>query len=98
MRQPPPPSRVRPQTSQWTDVHPSQLLGPPVVFQEYDMATVTVDELKVCGGGGGAWEHRAVGQKEDGGSLGGWLLDGTQGGNSQQATHATNMNLRRNPV
>lgn len=34
-------------TSQWTDVHPSQLLGPPAIFKRMDLLNVSVDELKV---------------------------------------------------
>ncbi|CAD7696953.1 unnamed protein product [Ostreobium quekettii] len=34
------------QTAQWTDVHPAQMLGPPVCFKEYDLLTVTLEELK----------------------------------------------------
>jgi hypothetical protein len=32
--------------SAWTDIHPSQLLGPPAVFKKYDLLKVTVDELQ----------------------------------------------------
>ena len=32
-------------TSAWSDVHPSQLAGPPSVFKEYDLLTVTLEEL-----------------------------------------------------
>jgi type I protein arginine methyltransferase len=34
------------QTSQWTDVHPEQLMGPPVPFKKYDLKTLTLEELK----------------------------------------------------
>lgn len=34
------------QTAQWTDVHPGNLLGQSAVLQEYDLATVTIDEIK----------------------------------------------------
>jgi protein arginine N-methyltransferase 1 len=34
------------QTSAWCDVNPGQLMGPPVCFKEYDLLTVTVDEIK----------------------------------------------------
>jgi hypothetical protein len=34
-------------TSQWCDVHPSQLLGPGAVFKEFDLHKVTIEELKV---------------------------------------------------
>ncbi|GBF96659.1 arginine N-methyltransferase [Raphidocelis subcapitata] len=34
------------QTSQWCDVHPSQLLGPGTPFVSYDLGKVTVEELK----------------------------------------------------
>lgn len=33
-------------TAAWTDVHPSQMLGPAVCFKSYDLATVTLEELK----------------------------------------------------
>ena len=33
-------------TAAWCDVHPSQLAGPGACFKEYDLLTVTVDELK----------------------------------------------------
>jgi hypothetical protein len=32
-------------TSSWMDIHPSQLLGPPSRFKEYDLLTVTIEEL-----------------------------------------------------
>lgn len=47
------------QTSQWTDTHPSQLLGSGCPFKRYDLHTLTLEELKVtpaahaCLGGGG---------------------------------------------
>jgi hypothetical protein len=53
------------QTSQWCDVHPSQLLGPGTAFKSYDLGKVTIEELKVrrrrvlggaLGWGGGAVE------------------------------------------
>lgn len=34
------------QTSQWCDVHPDQMMGPPCCFKEYDLKTVTLEELK----------------------------------------------------
>lgn len=34
-------------TSAWANVHPSQLLGPGSCFKQYDLHTVTLDELKV---------------------------------------------------
>ncbi len=33
-------------TAAWTDVHPSQLLGPPTAFKCYDLLTVSLEELK----------------------------------------------------
>ena len=36
-------------TSQWTDTHPQQMLGPPACFKRYDLHTVTLEELKVGG-------------------------------------------------
>jgi len=33
-------------TSQWTDIHPSQVLGTASCFKRYDLHTVTLDELK----------------------------------------------------
>ncbi|KAK9820088.1 hypothetical protein WJX72_006017 [[Myrmecia] bisecta] len=33
------------QTTAWADVHPGQLLGPAACFKEYDLATVTLEEL-----------------------------------------------------
>lgn len=33
------------QTAQWTDVHPGQLLGQATVLKEYDLATVTIEEI-----------------------------------------------------
>lgn len=33
-------------TSQWTDTHPQQLLGPPSCFKKYDLHTLTLEELK----------------------------------------------------
>ncbi len=39
-------------TAAWSDVHPSQLVGPPACLREYDLLKVTVAELeaplKVC--------------------------------------------------
>lgn len=32
-------------TSAWADVHPSQLQGPPVCFKQYDLLTLTMEEL-----------------------------------------------------
>jgi type I protein arginine methyltransferase len=34
------------QTAAWTDVHPSQLLGPPAVIASFHLKTVTLQELK----------------------------------------------------
>ena len=34
------------QTAAWTDIHPSQLLGPPALIKSYDLKTVTLEELK----------------------------------------------------
>lgn len=34
-------------TAQWSEIHPSQLLSPPLCFKEYDLLKVTLDELKV---------------------------------------------------
>ena len=34
------------QTSVWTDVHPSQMMGPPTLIKAYDLKTVTLEELK----------------------------------------------------
>jgi hypothetical protein len=31
----------------WSEVHPSQLLGPGQVIKEYDLGSLTLDELKV---------------------------------------------------
>ncbi|GAX82177.1 hypothetical protein CEUSTIGMA_g9605.t1 [Chlamydomonas eustigma] len=33
-------------TSQWTDTHPQQLLGPASCFKRYDLHTLTLEELK----------------------------------------------------
>ena len=33
-------------TAQWSEVHPHQLMAPPVRFKSYDMLTVTLDEVK----------------------------------------------------
>lgn len=33
------------ETSAWADVHPSQMLGPPATLKEYDLLTVTLEEL-----------------------------------------------------
>jgi protein arginine N-methyltransferase 1 len=33
------------QTAQWTDVHPGQLLGQASVLKEYDLKTVTLEEI-----------------------------------------------------
>lgn len=33
-------------TSAWTDIHPSQMLGPPALVKAYDLLKVTVEELK----------------------------------------------------
>ncbi|KAG1680824.1 hypothetical protein FOA52_008157 [Chlamydomonas sp. UWO 241] len=33
-------------TSQWTDTHPQQLLGPPSAFKRYDLHTLTLEDLK----------------------------------------------------
>lgn len=35
-------------TSQWTDIHPQQVMGPPACFKHYDLHTLTLDDLKVC--------------------------------------------------
>jgi hypothetical protein len=40
-------------TSAWAEVHPAQLLGPGTLIKSYDLNTVTLEELQVCGGGGG---------------------------------------------
>ena len=32
-------------TSAWADVHPSQLMGPPACFKQYDLLTVTLEEI-----------------------------------------------------
>lgn len=32
-------------TAAWSDVHPSQLAGPPAPFKEYNLLTVTLKEL-----------------------------------------------------
>lgn len=34
-------------TAQWSEVHPHQLLAPPVCFRKFDLLTVTIEELKV---------------------------------------------------
>ena len=34
-------------TAQWTEVHPSQLLGAPVCFKQYDLLKVSLEELQV---------------------------------------------------
>ena len=34
------------QATSWADVHPSQMIGPPTLFQSFDLLTVTVEELK----------------------------------------------------
>ncbi|KAG7672538.1 hypothetical protein Ndes2526B_g08945 [Nannochloris sp. 'desiccata'] len=34
------------QTSAWTDIHPSQMVGPPALIKAYDLKTVTLEELK----------------------------------------------------
>lgn len=33
------------ETSAWADVHPSQMLGPPATLKEYDLLTVTLEEI-----------------------------------------------------
>ena len=33
-------------TASWTDVHPGQMLGHAAVLKEYDLATVTIEEIK----------------------------------------------------
>jgi len=33
------------ETSAWADIHPSQLLGPACFFKEYDLLTVSLEEL-----------------------------------------------------
>ena len=33
------------QTSAWTDTHPSQMLGPATCFKQYDLLTVTPEEI-----------------------------------------------------
>lgn len=33
-------------TASWADVHPSQLVGPPVLLKSYDLLTVSLEELK----------------------------------------------------
>jgi protein arginine N-methyltransferase 1 len=33
------------ETSAWADVHPSQMLGPPSTLKEYDLLTVTLEEI-----------------------------------------------------
>ncbi len=33
------------ETSAWADVHPSQMLGPPATLKEYDLLTITLEEL-----------------------------------------------------
>ena len=33
-------------TAAWSDIHPSQLVGPPACIQEYDLSTVTIAELE----------------------------------------------------
>lgn len=33
-------------TAAWTDIHPSQMLGPPAVIKSYDLRTLTLEELK----------------------------------------------------
>ena len=33
------------ETSTWADIHPSQLLGPPCCFKEYDLLNVSLEEL-----------------------------------------------------
>lgn len=33
-------------TGQWTDVHPSQMMGRPAVIKEYDLKTLSLEELK----------------------------------------------------
>ncbi len=34
------------QTASWTDIHPSQMLGPGACFKKYDLRTVTLEELQ----------------------------------------------------
>lgn len=34
------------QTALWADIHPSQMRGPAACFKEYDLLTVTLEELK----------------------------------------------------
>lgn len=34
------------QTAAWTDIHPSQMLGPPALIKSYDLKKVTLEELK----------------------------------------------------
>ena len=33
-------------TSAWVDIHPSQLLGQPYTLKEYDLHTVTLEEMR----------------------------------------------------
>lgn len=33
------------ETSAWADVHPSQMLGPHCVIKEYDLLSVTVEDI-----------------------------------------------------
>ena len=34
------------QTVTWTDIHPSQMMGPPALIKSYDLKAVTLEELK----------------------------------------------------
>jgi len=34
------------QTVAWADIHPSQMLGPPAIIKEYNLRSVTLEELK----------------------------------------------------
>ena len=34
-------------TTQWCDIHPSQMIGTAAPFKHYDLHKVTIEELKV---------------------------------------------------
>mmetsp|Transcript_11453 Transcript_11453/g.20223 ORF Transcript_11453/g.20223 Transcript_11453/m.20223 type:complete len:379 (-) Transcript_11453:647-1783(-) len=50
-------------TSQWTDVHPQQMLGSPVCFKRFDLHKLTLEELK------GALQEKFSMEVADGGPV-----------------------------
>ena len=52
-------------TSQWTDTHPQQMLGPPACFKRYDLHTLTLDELKARAAGRGRMQETGGKGRQD---------------------------------